>query len=207
MLQSRSDRTDESELVRRLLDGDEAAFCQLIREYQPGMQHLARSIVGEAIAEEVVQEAWLAVIRALPKFEQRASLKTWILRIVGNHAKTRLRKESRQINFSALGEDAYPEPERFRANGHWNHPPAAWHAERPEDLLASEQLRRRLQAAIEQLPPNQQSVLLLRDRENLSMQDICKILELSDSNVRVLLHRARTRLWRVIEQYEEDPSC
>ncbi len=201
-------RDDQSALIQRLLAGDEAAFRRLVALHQQAMYSLARSIAGEAIADEVVQEAWLAVIRALPKFEQRSSLKTWILRIVGNHAKSRLRKESRHINFSDLGDgDEALGADRFRGDGHWRQPLTAWRVDQPEELLASEQLRQCLQTAIEALPANQRSVLMLRDREGLAMEDICKILDLSDSNARVLLHRARTRLWRAIEQYEENLSC
>ena len=194
----------EQELIRQLLNGDEAAYRQVVTDYQSSMLYVARAIVGTAIADEIVQEAWVSVIKALPKFEGRSSLKTWILRIVSNNAKSRLRKESR--HFSA-GDAADLEVigmphDRFTDNGHWAIPPSRWDIESPDELLTSDELRSCMQQAMDKLPPIQQTILSLRDMDGMSMEEICKILEISESNSRVLLHRARTKVFLAIEKFQ-----
>lgn len=191
-------------LIPRLLARDEQAYAQVVAAYHGLMVHLARAIVGSAIADEVAQEAWLAVLRALPKFERRSSLKTWILRIVSNTAKSRLRHESRTVNLGdTLDEAPIVDPSRFRPNAHWSAPPAMWHAETPEALLSSTQLRECINAALDALPPIQRAAITLRDMQGLDMEDICKVLEVSESNGRVLLHRARSRIQLAIEEHEK----
>ena len=191
-------------LIPKLLARDEQAYGQVVAAYHGLMVHLARAIVGSAIADEVAQESWLAVLKALPKFERRSSLKTWILRIVSNTAKSRLRHESRTVNLGdALDEGPIIDPARFKPNAHWSNPPAMWHAETPEALLASTELRACISAALESLPPIQRAALTLRDMQGLSMENICKVLEVSESNGRVLLHRARSRIQLAIEEHEK----
>lgn len=191
-------------LIPRLLARDEQAYAQVVSAYHGLMVHLARAIVGSAIADEVAQESWLAVLRALPKFERRSSLKTWILRIVSNTAKSRLRHESRTVNLGdTLDEAPIVDPARFRPNAHWSSPPAVWHAETPEALLSSTQLRDCINAALDALPPIQRAAITLRDMQGLDMEDICKVLEVSESNGRVLLHRARSRIQLAIEEHEK----
>jgi len=195
-------------LVTKLLAGDETAFRYLVKSYQSIMLKVARAIVGPSIAEEVVQETWLSVIKALPGFQQRSSLKTWILRIVSNCAKTRLRKESRNIavgNAEDLAQMSIP-ADRFAENGMWHAHPSVWHGETPDQILSGEQLKDIIINEINRLPPMQQSVLILREIEGIEMEEICKILEVSASNSRVLLHRARTQLWSVIDQHESQTS-
>ncbi|NOX92072.1 MAG: RNA polymerase sigma factor [Gammaproteobacteria bacterium] len=168
------------------------------------MVHLARAIVGEAIADEVAQEAWVAVLRALPGFERRSSLKTWILRIVSNTAKSRLRHESRTVSLDeSFEESPIVDPARFKPNAHWASPPAMWHADTPDALLASTELRNCISDALAVLPPLQRAAVTLRDMQGLSMEVICKVLEVSESNGRVLLHRARSRIQMAIEEYEK----
>ncbi len=192
----------DEELIPRLLAHDDAAYAQLVSAYHGLMVHLARAIVGPAIADEVAQEAWLAVIRALPRFERRSSLKTWILRIVSNTAKTRLRHESRTVNLEdALGDQTSIDPNQFNAFGRWASPPAVWHADTPDDLLASQELRACIDASLDALPPMQRAALTLRDMQGLDMESICKVLEVSESNGRVLLHRARNRVQAAIEEF------
>ncbi len=194
----------DDELIPRLLASDENAYTQVVAAYHGLMVHLARAIVGDAIADEVAQEAWVAVLRALPKFERRSSLKTWILRIVSNTAKSRLRHESRTVNLGdALEETPIVDPSRFKANAHWANPPAMWHADTPDALLASTELRRCIHEALDALPPLQRAAVTLRDMQGLNMEDICKVLEVSESNGRVLLHRARSRIQQAIEELEE----
>ncbi|MDH3326526.1 MAG: RNA polymerase sigma factor [Gammaproteobacteria bacterium] len=194
----------EQILIKRLLNGDENAYRDVVTDYHSSMLYVARAIVGTAIADEVVQEAWVSVIKALPKFEGRSSLKTWILRIVSNNAKSRLRKESR--HFSA-GDAADLEiigmpQERFSDNGHWAVPPSRWNIESPDELLTSDELQSCIRQAIDKLPAIQQTILSLRDMDDMSMEEICKILEISESNSRVLLHRARTKVFLAIEKFQ-----
>ncbi len=188
---------DERELIRRLLDGDEAAYRTLVDRCHGAMLATARALVGEAIAEEVVQEAWLSAIQALPRFEGRSSLKTWLIRITANRAKSRLRREARTVSVES------PEDleRRFDARGHWSEPPRPWAVdERPDALLERDRLKARLDQALRRLPPMQQAVVVMRDMEGLAFADICKILEISESNARVLLHRARLKLWQAVEE-------
>ena len=193
----------EDELIPKLLAGDEHAFTQVVRAYNGFMVHLARTIVGEAIADEVAQEAWMAVIRALPKFERRSSLKTWILRIVSNCAKSRLRHESRSISMDFSDDNsAMVDPAHFKRDGHWQTPPNVWHADTPDAILASTELRELINESLKQLPPLQQAAITLRDMHGMDMESICKILEVSESNGRVLIHRARSQLREAIDQYQ-----
>ncbi|HEB94562.1 MAG TPA: RNA polymerase sigma factor [Gammaproteobacteria bacterium] len=166
------------------------------------MVHLARAIVGPAIADEVAQAAWLAVIRALPRFERRSSLKTWVLRIVSNTAKTRLRHESRTVSLEdTQGDQTSINAGQFNASGRWASPPTVWHADTPDDLLASQELRACIDTALRALSPLQRAALTLRDMQGLDMESICKVLEVSESNGRVLLHRARHRIHAAIEEF------
>jgi len=194
----------EQDLINQLLKGDENAFHQVVTDYQQSMLYVARAIVGPAIADEVVQESWLSTIKALPKFEGRSTLKTWILRIVSNNAKSRLRKESRHFsagNATDLETIGLPQ-DKFNENGSWAIPPSRWNIESPEELLTSDELQACIRDAIDKLPPLQQSILSLRDMEGIAMEDICKVLEISESNSRVLLHRARSKVFLAIDKYQ-----
>ena len=185
------------------------AFERLVQKYHRQMVIVARAIIGESIAEEVVQEAWVSIYRALPSFEGRSSIKTWIYTIVSNQAKTRLRKESRLVRMNDMEEvlPAYLNEERFNHNGSWSSPPPLWDIDSPEAMLENEQLRQCIEKTIELLPAVQKSVFLLRDIEQQSLDDICNILDISNSNVRVLLHRARVKLMQTIDHYQETGQC
>ena len=198
---------NDDELIPKLLEHDETAYKQVVTAYHAMMIYVARSIVGDAIADEVAQEAWVAVLRALPKFERRSSLKTWIMRIVSNTAKSRLRHESRTVNLDDLS-DSGPmiNPNHFDERGHWSSPPSVWHADTPDSLLASKQLQECIDRTIKELPPIQRSVITLRDIQGLDMETICKILEVSESNARVLLHRARSRVREAIDENQRAQS-
>lgn len=195
--------------------GDEGAFMALVERYQGSLLRVAQIFVGSrAVAEEVVQETWLAVLKGVGRFEGRSSLKTWIFRILTNTAKTRAQREGRTIPLSALQspgtvpEPALP-PERFRASedprwpGHWASPPAAWD-ELPERRLETLEIRARIEAAIEALPAAQRAVISLRDIEGWSSEEVCNALELRETNQRVLLHRARSKVRRALEEYLEE---
>jgi RNA polymerase sigma-70 factor (ECF subfamily) len=194
----------ELQLVEDLRAGDETSFARLVDLYGSSMLRIARSIVGSrSIAEEVVQEAWLGVLRGLDRFEGRSSLKTWIFRILTNVAKTRAYREGRSVSFAELEGDEGPsvDPSRFEpAFGHWADPPHGL----PESRLLAGELRQVVAAAIERLPPSQRTVISLRDVEGWSSEEVCNALELSETNQRVLLHRARTKVRRAIEEYVEE---
>jgi RNA polymerase sigma-70 factor, ECF subfamily len=199
---------DESRLVEALRAGNEAAFRELVRMYNASLLRVARIYVPtRALAEEVVQETWLAVLEGLDRFEGRSSLKTWIFRILANRAKTRAIRERRTLPFSAFQPERVPEPavdpDRFRDSedprwpGHWAVPPTAW----PEDRLVAAETREKLAEAIEALPGTQRAVISLRDLEGWSADEVCNALELSETNQRVLLHRARSKVRKALEEY------
>jgi len=194
---------DDAALIVRLLNGEQSAYKYIVEKYQNTLMQVSRSIVGMSVADEVVQEAWIAAFRALPKFEQRSSLKTWLIRIVSNCAKTRLRQENRSINFSDIGgdNDELLDPSYFNKRGHWQKDVYFWDLATPEALLSNDQLKSCIDGAIADLPLNQRSVLTLRDMQSLDMQEICKILDISESNARVLLHRARNFVRESIDNF------
>ncbi len=185
------------------------AFAGLVEKYHRQMIIVARSIIGDSLAEEVVQEAWVSIYHALPSFEGRSSIKTWIYTIVSNQAKTRLRKESRLVSLNALENEqpACLKKENFHDSGHWVNPPPLWDTESPDELLENEQLQKCIEKTLELLPAMQKSVFLLRDIEQQSLEEICNMLHLANSNVRVLLHRARVKLMQVIDRYQETGQC
>jgi RNA polymerase sigma-70 factor (ECF subfamily) len=208
-------KLDETRLLEALRRGDEAAFASLLRTYQSTLVRLAMIYVrNRAVAEEVVQETWLGVIHGIGRFEGRSSLKTWIFRILANIAKTRAEREGRSVPFSALAREAEGDgepsvaPERFldagheRWAGHWASPPARWDTI-PEERLHAKETLSVMQAAIETLPPGQRAVITLRDIEGWSAEDVCGLLELSEGNQRVLLHRARSKVRAALESHVE----
>lgn len=199
--------TDELQLVAALRRGDEAAFMRLVREHTPMMLRVARLYVSsQAVAEEVVQDAWVGVLNGIGRFEGRSSLKTWIFRILTNNAKTRGQREARTLPVSSLaGEDFAVDPERFlgddtRFPGHWAAPPRRWDDEPERRLLADEALRV-VEGAIAELPPLQAAVITMRDVDGLDAQEVCNALGISETNGRVLLHRARSKVRRALEEY------
>jgi len=206
----RAGSSEDAALVGRLLAGDEDAFTGLVDRYHGRLLLLARSFVkDQATAEEVVQETWMGVLRGLRSFEGRSALKTWIFRILVNRAKTRGVREARSVPMSGLGEDDGPnepavDPARFGSSGMWARPPRRWEDDTPEAVLLRQEARRRLAQAIEDLPPRQRTVLVLRDLEGVSAQEVCNILEIADTNQRVMLHRARSALHRALERYLEE---
>jgi RNA polymerase sigma-70 factor, ECF subfamily len=204
---------DQRRLIEALRNGDEAAFEQLIRMYHASLLRVARIYVSSrAVAEEVVQETWLGVLNGIGRFEGRSSLKTWIFRILTNTAKTRGVRESRSIPFSALqdpgGAEPAVEPDRFRPSddpvdpGGWVAPPAPL----PEQALLARETLAIIEGAIEALPPAQRAVITLRDVEGWSSEEVRNALEVSETNQRVLLHRARSKVRRALEEYVSEAS-
>lgn len=198
---AKHEQLDEKALIAKLIEGDAAAFDYVVGRYHSIMLSVARAIIGEAFADEVVQEAWVSAIKALPRFEGRASLKTWLLQITSNGAKTRLRRESRQLSLDD-GWQAEPD-EKFDKRGHRIDDVLPWNMETPDALLENDQLRQVIENTFQKLPPHQRAVLTMADIEGLEMTEICNILDISSSNARVLLHRARTALHHSIEKYQE----
>jgi len=203
-------RADEEDLLRRLRGGDEAAFASVVDSWSGAMLHVARMYVSTVdSAQEVVQDAWLGVLRGLASFEGRSSLRTWVFRILVNTAKSRGVRERRVVPFSALldaAEDAPTvDPSRFRGldegwPGHWSDAgaPCSWPMT-PESAVESAELRTLLSDVIATVPERQRVVLVLRDVQGCSSQEVCDLLDLSPENQRVLLHRARARARAVLE--------
>jgi RNA polymerase sigma-70 factor (ECF subfamily) len=205
-------RTDEALLVAALQRGDEWAFTELIDRYGAVMLRVARSYVrSTAVAEDVVQETWMAVIRGVARFEARSSVRTWLFRILTNRAKTRAEREGRCVPFSSLtGEDedwegAVP-AERFlhpQHPGGWSAPPVDWRTIPDERLLGRETVEL-FREALAELPPRQQQVLALRDVEGWTAEEVCRALDVSEGNQRVLLHRARSKVRAFMEPHVDE---
>ena len=189
---------NERALVLALRAGDEAAFTDLIERYTPSLLRVASSYVrSRAVAEEVVQEAWLGVLRGIDRFEGRSSLTTWIFRVAVNVAKTRAAREARSIPFSALTDEPIVDPERF-VDGLWRNAPTSF------DRLEQHDALRCLKATIAGLPAQQERVITLRDVCGLSSTEVCDLLSLTPENQRVLLHRARAKARAALEQLQLD---
>jgi RNA polymerase sigma-70 factor, ECF subfamily len=203
---------DEQRLVASLRAGDESAFATLIDRYHNQLLRLAMLYVpSRDVAEEVVQETWLGVLQGLARFEGRSTLKTWIFRILTNRARTRGQREGRSIPFSAVwvpeSDAAAPavELDRFfppehESAGHWRSRPHNWEA-LPEERLIGQETRAQIQQAINALPGSQREVIRLRDVEGWTSEEVCNVLEITETNQRVLLHRARSKVRRALEQY------
>jgi len=188
---------DEGELIARLRAGDEQAFVQLIARHHAAMMRLASSFVSSsAVAEEVVQDTWMGVLRGLDGFAGRSSFRTWLLRILVNRARSTGVRERRSV---AIG-DAGPvvDSSRFDASGAWMSPPEHW-VEDSDDRLLAQGLSEELHAALEALPAHQREVVMLRDVDGVSGHEVCEVLEISEVNQRVLLHRGRSHLRQVLE--------
>ena len=197
-------------LVGALRRGDEHAFAALVRAHHPALVRLARaSVSSDAVAEEVAQETWLAVIEGIDRFEGRSSLKTWIFSILVNKARTRGVRDKRVVPMSSLGgqhDDARAvDPDRFvregqRWGGHWSQPPAPW-AQGPAERLLARETMNVTAGAIARLPERQRTVITLRDIDGWTSEETCALLELSEGNQRVLLHRARSQVRSVLEDH------
>ncbi len=207
-MRDQPDLPGDAELVARLRGRDEAAFALVLDAWSGGMSRVARSIVStHASADEVVQDAWLAVVQAIGTFEARSSLKTWVYRILVNTAKRRAMREGRHVSWSLIpGEDDTPtvDPARFGGPGdpfpgHWLAFPAPWPS--PEQNMLAGEVQAQVEAALAALPERQRVVITLRDVEGYSSDEVCSILDISAANQRVLLHRARAFVRGRLEEY------
>jgi RNA polymerase sigma-70 factor (ECF subfamily) len=195
------DSRRELEVVEALRSGDEAAFAELVESYHGSFVRVARTYVRDgATAEEVAQETWLAVLNGIERFEARSSLKTWLFRILTNRAKTRGEREARSIPFSSMGDSdqaaADPDDPPEMTGGLWR----SWEGD-PEERLLADEARQVILATIETLPDSQRAAITLRDIEGFSAEEVCNVLDVTDTNQRVLLHRARSTVRRALERY------
>ena len=187
-----ADSSDET-LVAQVIAGNEEAFASLVTRYQRPLLRLARSFVrDESLAEDVVQDTWIGLLRGIEKFEGRSSFRTWLFRVLTNRAKTRGIKESRYVSLEADTSTAGSDDD-FNAEGGWRQPPAPGTIT-PERLAQSGEFRTVLEQALAGLPPGQRAVVELRDIDGLDAADVCNVLGVSETNQRVLLHRGRTKL-------------
>ncbi|MGZ3583420.1 MAG: RNA polymerase sigma factor [Ktedonobacterales bacterium] len=205
---------EDMALVQALRAGDEAAFAMLVERYNGALLRVARMYVHDrAVAEEVVQDTWVGVLNGIDRFEPRASLKTWIFRILMNRARTSAKREGRSIPFSAAWESSSEpdepvvDPDRFqvvdapdKAAGWWVSPPRDW-VMSPERALLAAETRAYVAEAIAALPPQQREVITLRDVEGWSSAEVRNVLNISEINERVLLHRARSKVRQALERY------
>jgi RNA polymerase sigma-70 factor (ECF subfamily) len=211
-------RGDEEALLTLLHAGDEKGFAELVDRYGAGMLRFARMYAGdEALAEDCVQDAWLGVLRGIDRFERRSSLRTWIFRILLNRLRTRLQREGRFVSLSFLDDlehadrEAAVEGSRFlpldhpRWPRHWKHPPVPWNAS-PEEVLLAKEVHDLVARALDALPQGQRQVMTLRDVEGWGSAEVCELLGLTEANQRVLLHRARARVRRALENHFTERS-
>jgi RNA polymerase sigma-70 factor, ECF subfamily len=204
--------TGECDAVEAFRTRDESAVRALYDQHLPIMRRMARNYVrSEAVAEEVVQETWLAVMRGIDRFQGRAAFSTWMYSILINQAKTHSARENRMLPFSAVGggedDERAVDPDRFQTDddawpGHWATPPRPW--QKPERRLLSLEVREQLKRALADLPERQRAIVALRDIEGLSSDEVCERLSLSAENQRVLLHRGRSRLRAALEEYFDE---
>jgi RNA polymerase sigma-70 factor (ECF subfamily) len=199
----------EDQLIAKLKRGDEGAFDELVNQHHSALIRMAMGYVADQeVAEEVVQDTWMAVIESLNRFEGRSSLRTWICGILIHKAKDRGVREKRHTTFSAFesyddDNDEAVDPSRFQQTGkwagHWAFPPQPWDDQTPEKLLASKQAVDCMQRAIEALPAILKEVLILRDVEGVEAKEVCEILKITETNLYVRLHRARERVRAAVE--------
>ena len=196
---------DDPAFLARLRAGEDGAYRQLIRRFHASLVSVANSIIGSrAQAEEVVQDAWLAVFNGIGRFEGRSSLATWLFSIVLNRARTRAGREARLVGLpgvldGAQGNERAVDLTEFAADGHWVEAPRLWDELNPERVVGGRQLWAHVQAAIERLPAGQRAVIVLRDMEGSDAEEACALLGISAENQRVLLHRARGRIRKTID--------
>ncbi|MFO0585378.1 MAG: sigma-70 family RNA polymerase sigma factor [Anaeromyxobacter sp.] len=198
----------DAALVERARAGDAAAFTTLVRRHGPAVQRVARLFVRDpASAEEVAADAWLAALEGLPRFEGRAAFRSWLLGITANKGRTRGVRDARAVPFSALASAEAQSPAedvlagRFDGVGHWRTFPAEWHEDSPEALTLRQETRGVLERAIGGLSEAQRAVITLRDLEGLPSEEVCNLLGVTETNQRVLLHRARTRVRAELERH------
>lgn len=197
------------EFLSRLRDREQDAFTTLVQQGHYRLLGFAGSVAGRELAEDIMQDAWVAIWRGLPGFEGRSSLATWLYTLVRNECFTRLKKEGREPAAQAQDVQGLEDwmENRFQADGQWKEPTPNWTLASPDSMLEEQDLQDCLEHNLADLQQDQQAVFRLRELEQLPMEQICNILDLSHSNVRVLLHRARLRLLAVVDRYQLTGEC
>jgi RNA polymerase sigma-70 factor (ECF subfamily) len=205
----------DEQIVAGLRAGDERTFRELFERTYPMMTRVARGYVAsDAVAEEIVQETWMAVVTGIERFQGRSALGTWIFAILTNQAKTHSARERRALPFSCVApadvDEPAVDPDRFQHDdeawpGHWATPPRPW--QKPERRLLSLEAREQLKQALARLPERQRLIVVLRDIEGLSAEEVCDLLGLSQENQRVLLHRGRSRVRAFLEEYIDEADA
>lgn len=211
---SRPPEASDAVILAALRAGDEAAFVELVERYHGALIRTAMTYVRDRdVAEEVVQDAWIAVVRGIDRFEGRSTLATWIFRIVTYQARTRGTRERRSVplsSFEPTAESPLVDPARFLGSGpmtgHWLDRPRSWGPDAAERLLSHE-AQAVIAEALDALPPAQRTVMTLRDISGFTSEEVCEALEISPGNQRVLLHRARSRVRAALEAYDRDASA
>jgi RNA polymerase sigma-70 factor (ECF subfamily) len=187
----------DDQLLGRLRAGDEAAFVTLVGRHNHSMLRIARAFVpNSAVAEEVVQDTWMAVVRGISKFEGRSSLRSWLVGILVNRARSTGAREHRSVPVETNQEAV--DASRFDGGGHWSSPPQHFSLD-VEDRVRAGELSQRIRSSLEELPARQRLVVTLRDMEGLNSKEVCELLEISEGNQRILLHRGRSRLREELE--------
>lgn len=200
-------QTDEEQLIQGLKAANQADFQKAVRHYTPGMMAVAKFYLDHGSAEEAVQDCWVTVIDAIHSFEGRSGLKTWLHRIVANRAKNHLRKHKREVN-ADFSESLDPDlADRFKPNGHWATPPSLKSNESAQALMENGDLSDCLDKHLSGLPETQRSALMLYEAHQHKSDDVCNILDVSASNLRVLLHRARQKIFLMVETFQETGEC
>lgn len=201
------DGTSTEEILAAIREDRDEVFTQLVAQFHAQMVSLAHSMLREHEAEEAVQDAWISAYKGIGNFEGRSSLRTWLSRIVINEARMRLRKTGREFNLDILSGESDALAGRFREDGHWSRPPLKWETGSPDELLQEQNLLDCVDKTLDKLPANQRAVLELRDIHGLELDAICNMLEITSSNVRVLLHRARLQLFNMVDHYQGTGEC
>ncbi|MBW7471895.1 RNA polymerase sigma factor [Marinobacter sp. F4218] len=198
---------DESSLVEALKRGESSAYARAVSHFSPGMLAVARYYLDASSAEEIVQDCWVSVIDAIQKFEGRSGLKTWLHRIVANRCKNKLRSSQREIP-TDFSERLDPElASRFNTSGRWASPPKLRFDESADALMENEALSDCLDKHLSHLPETQRSALILYEAHQHKSEDVCNILDVSASNLRVMLHRARQKILLMVETFQETGEC
>lgn len=202
-----TDDSDESALIQRMKSGDQQSYHDAVQSYTPGMLAVARFYLDRSSAEDVVQDCWVTVIDAIQTFEGRSDLKTWFHRIVANRCKNRLRSARREVPMD-FSDSLDPDLEnRFNASGRWEIPPKLRFDESADALLENGALSDCLDKHLSALPESQRSALMLYEAHQHKSDDVCNILDVSASNLRVLLHRARQKIFLMVETFQETGEC
>ncbi len=202
---------DQPGFLEKLRTGDQGAYRRLIRRFHGSLVGVASGVIGSrAQAEEVVQDAWLAVFSGIGRFEGRSSLASWLFTIVLNRARTRIGREGRMVGLPAIldggqGEERGVPLSRFAPDGHWAEAPKLWETLDPERVVGGRQLWEHVQVVIEAMPAGQKAVIILRDMEGREAEEVCALLQITPENQRVLLHRARARVRRAVEELTDAP--